>query len=165
MRFFLDHSPIGIAHMILDSTYLYLIRSPQSFEWPAPRNSRLCRIISLQCLRCSANSSNLSSTMFCSPENTEASVIFNAIHLILPEIFCFRQPFEDILNCSFLFISFFFGLLWPIATLNSHHILLGISYSTEYWPWEIRALYSQMTKISSKKHMVITWDQMNRRPF
>ena len=55
-------------------TNLYLIRSPQLFEWSAPRKSRLtlCRIVSLHCLRCSANPSNLSSTMFCSPETTEA---------------------------------------------------------------------------------------------
>ena len=33
----------------------------------------LSNYLSLQCLRCFANSSNLSSTMFCPPENTEAS--------------------------------------------------------------------------------------------
>ena len=51
----------------------YFLRYPQSFEWPAPRNSCLYRIIFLQCLRCSAKSSKISCTMFCSPENTEAS--------------------------------------------------------------------------------------------
>ena len=51
----------------------YLIRSPQSFEWPAPINSRLCLIISLQCFRSLANSFILSSTMLGRPENKAAS--------------------------------------------------------------------------------------------
>ena len=59
--------------IFFDCTYLYLIRFPQSFEWPAPRNFRFCRIVSLQCLRCPANSSNLSSTMFCSPVLEQAA--------------------------------------------------------------------------------------------
>ena len=72
-----DCMTISVVHCIILLTYLYLIRPPQSFEWPAPRKSRLCGIISLQCLRCSANSSNLSNTMFCFPENT---VLHSPLH-------------------------------------------------------------------------------------
>ena len=60
--------PTALTYLIL-----YLIRSPQSFEWPAPRNSRLCRIISLQCVRCLANSFALSSWMSASPEKVAVS--------------------------------------------------------------------------------------------
>ena len=65
---------------------LVLIRSPQSFEWPAPRNCRLCRIISRQCLRFPANSLTSSSTMSGSPVNNAASskTHFNQVFLGRP---------------------------------------------------------------------------------
>ena len=63
---------------------------------------------------------------------------------------------------SFLFISVFFGNFWPIVIFNSYHIMFGISYSID--PEKMRALSSQMTEISSRKHMVMTWDQVIRRP-
>ena len=42
---------------------------------PAPRNSRLCQIISLQCLRVPPTHppSQVHCTMYCSPKNTEAA--------------------------------------------------------------------------------------------
>ena len=49
-----DKLPVFFLFFFFFFSYLYLIRSPQSFEWPAPRNCRLCPIISLQCLQSSA---------------------------------------------------------------------------------------------------------------
>ena len=70
-------------------TYLYLKRSPQSFEWPAPRNCRFCRIISRQCLRFPANSRTSSSTMSGSPASSKTH--FNQVFLGRP---------RDLLPCA-----------------------------------------------------------------
>ena len=86
------------------STYLYLKRSPQSFEWPAPRNCRLCRIISRQCLRFPANSRTSSSTMSGSPVNSAASskTHFNQVFLGRP---------RDLLPCAGVQSSKYLGSL------------------------------------------------------
>ena len=83
---------------------MYLKRSPQSFEWPAPRNCRLCRIISRQCLRFPANSRTSSSTMSGSPVNSAASskTHFNQVFLGRP---------RDLLPCAGVQSSKYLGSL------------------------------------------------------
>ena len=94
-------SPREVAN---STYYLYLKRSLQLFEWPAPRNCRLCRIISRQCLRFPDNSRTSSSTMPVSPVKSAASskTHYNQVFLGRP---------RDLLPCAVVQSSKYLGSL------------------------------------------------------
>ena len=63
---------------------------------------------------------------------------------------------------SSLFPLSFFRHFWPIATFSWYHIMFGLSYSVDLE--KRRAVSVVMCKISSRKHMFMTWGQVIKRP-
>ena len=85
-------------------------------------------------------------------------------------MFYFRQPFEDftkitqkLIHFLFIFVHFRHFKVFAVNNqLDSYRIVFGVSSSAN--PEKMGSPTSQMAEISSKKHTVMTWDQVIRRP-
>ena len=69
-----------MLYFIIYYYYYYLVRSPQSLEWPAPRNSRLCLIISRHNFLSEAIEAIVGQAMSPIPVNDAASSLTQFIH-------------------------------------------------------------------------------------
>ena len=86
---------------------------------------------------------------------------------VIPSIFQLFTSFKII--CRFQFHYTLFLISWCnslrdfLSLPPSPSVMFGISYSSD--PEQMGSLTSQMTEISSKKDMFMTWDRVISRPY